>query len=236
MKKIFLSLLIFCFIVGLSANSATVNEDGIVNVYLNTYKELPPDNVQITFSVETYDIVFQKASDENKKISEGLYTKLNSLINKNRGDYIKTSNYTAKPIYTYKNNKKTFDKYIVSNSVTVFSKDVKSVSKLIDSATSLGITNVENLIFSVADYENQCNELLSDLTQKSQNRANAVVKPLNMRVIGIKNINATCSEESHNRNFYSAKAVSGSMQEDSTPIEQGKIKINANLNSSFYVK
>src|SRR5574344_1449079 len=123
MKKIFLTFL-FLFTFALSVNSATTtSENGTINVYLDTSKEISPNQVEITFVVETFNSDLQKASLENKKLSENLYTSLNNLINKTRGDYIKTSNYYTKPVYIYKNNKQILDKYSVLNSVTVFSKD-----------------------------------------------------------------------------------------------------------------
>ena len=78
MKKILLGALVISIIAGVAATTATssttttVKEDrGYVMANGSANKDLTPDTAQISFSVVTYDKTsMQKASDENKEISE----------------------------------------------------------------------------------------------------------------------------------------------------------------------
>ena len=52
----------------------------------------------------------QKATLMNKDISEKVYDLLKGMINTSNGDYIKTSNFNASPVYIYKDNQGIFVK------------------------------------------------------------------------------------------------------------------------------
>lgn len=88
------------------------------------------------------------------------------MINTADGDYIKTSDFNASPIYSYSGSRRTLDKYQVSNSIIIHTKSIEKVGAMIDKAIALGATNVDSLAFSVSNYENQCNDLLSIATKK----------------------------------------------------------------------
>ena len=184
----------------------------------------------------------QKATLANKEISDKVYTELKSMIDVKNGDYIKTSDFTANPIYSYTNSKKNFEKYEVSNRVIIHTKSIGKVGKMIDSAILAGATNVDNLSFSVSNYESQCNDLISIATQKALTRANVIAKALSTSIIGLNNISTSCSANNYNPpRFYMAKnmiadVASESVSAGGTTISNGVVKINANVNASFYVK
>lgn len=229
-----LSALMF---VTLSATAETVEKDkGYVSVNQSMTKEIAPNQAEISIGIETSDKSLQKASEDNKKIANDVYSNLKTLLGKD--DYIKTSNYNVRPQYIYtKENKKILDKYVVSNSVTVKTKNISIVSKLIDTAISQGATNVDNLKFTAVDYDCACNEALTELTKKAYTQADTVAKSINSQIIGIKSINATCNAENNSRPFYGMMMAKGANESASaTPVESGKIIININVDASFYVK
>lgn len=239
MKKLITSFLVL-FLVGFSALTTAAEtiekETGYISVNFSTTKEISPNQAEITINIETSDKSLQKASEENKTIAKLVYSSLKSLLGPN--DYIKTSNYSARPQYIYnKDNKRVLDKYIVSNNVTVKTKNTDLVSKLIDTAIDKGATNVENLQFSASDYDSSCNEALAELTKKSYTEANAIASSINSKIVGIKSINATCNSDNGPRPYYAmmAKGMDNAVA-SSTPIESGKVKINVNIDASFYVK
>ena len=93
------------------------------------------------------------------------------MINKENGDYVKTADFNASPQYSYKNNKRNLEKYVVSNNVIIHSKQIKDAGKMIDKAIALGATNVNSLNFSVSSYDKQCDELLMLAAKKAYTRA-----------------------------------------------------------------
>jgi uncharacterized protein YggE len=77
------------------------------------------------------------------------------MLNTQNGDYIKTSDFHAAPVYTYSGNKKNLDKYEVSNRVIVHTKSLDKLGNMIDKAIESGATNVDSLNFSVSNYESE---------------------------------------------------------------------------------
>jgi len=246
MKKILLTIAVFGLIFGniSSVALASTPERGHIMVNTTANTEVPPDTAEISFAVQTFDTKsMQTATVENKKISDKVLAELKSLINPANGDFIKTSDFNAAPVYNYVNSKKTFDKYEVSNRVIVHTKSIDKVGKMIDKAISAGATNVSNLSFSVSNYESHCNDLISIASKKAKSRAEVVANSLGTTVDGINSINVSCSTNNYNpprlymaKNMIADVATESSALGGSTEISNGVIKVNANVNASFFVK
>lgn len=229
----------------LAANQTAKVERGTISVNTSANTEIMPDIVEINLAVKTYDTKsLQNATNENKEISEKVYNKLTSMINKENGDYVKTSNFSAEPLYKYNGSKRTLDKYQVSNNIIVRTKSIKDVGKMIDTAIALGATDINDLTFSISNYDKQCNDLLTIATQKATTRANMMTKASSSTIDGIKYLNGSCSTNENNKVQYRLFAknaayedsVSGAQETTSIPIQSGTIKIFANVNAEFFVK
>lgn len=248
MKK----LIIFAAMFGLTAGALTIvpaisadsNDKGHISVSTTANTEVSPDVAEISFAVQTSDPKsMQKATVENKEISDRVLAELKNLINVQNGDYIKTSDYSANPVYIYNDKKRVLDKYEVSNRVIVHTKSIDKVGKMIDKAIAAGATNVANLSFSVSNYDTQCNDLITIAAKKARTRADVIAKAMNSSIIGINSVSTSCSANNYNQpRFYMAKnmvadaAAGVAMEESSTSISNGVIKVNASVNASFFVK
>ena len=245
MKKVLLSSVIAGLLIGGMSTQATVanttNERGYISVSANANKEIASDVAEISIEIQTFDTKsMQKATLENKQISDQVYTAMKSMINPANGDFVKTADFNATPLYNYSGSKRNFDKYQVSNSIIVRTKKIKDVGAIIDKALELGATNINNLNFTVSNYDAECDELLSQATQKAKSQADVIAQSVTSTVSGIKSITGSCSNTNSSArvhyNLLEAKAA-GSMSSDmATPIESGTVKIYANINASFYVK
>ena len=184
----------------------------------------------------------QKATLANKEISDKVFAELKSMINTSNGDYIKTSDFSASPVYSYSGSKRNLDKYEVSNRVIVHTKSIDKVGKMIDNAIAAGATNVDNLSFSVSNYESQCNDLITIASQKAKSRADVVAKAMSSSVVGINSISTSCNTNEYNppRLYLAKNMVADAAAETSagrgTTISNGVVKIYANVNANFYVK
>ena len=248
MKKYLSAALIAALVTGFVSSgalkaTADVIERGFVSVSTTANTELPPDVVEISIAVQTQDEKsLQKATEENKQISDRVYTELSKMINKDNGDFIKTTNYNAAPIYNYKNNKKNLVRYEVSNSIVVHTKAIKDAGKMIDKAISLGATNIDNLNFSISAYDKECDQLLGIAAKKAYTRAGILASSANNSLNGIKSMNGRCSTSSAMPQYrllaknISLGASADSAAESSSPIQGGVIKLYANLNASYFVK
>lgn len=243
MKKLIIATLSVCVMIFGAAFAGAVS-DGIIDINLSGTKEISPNAFQMSFTVETVNQDSQVAIKENKENSENLYNALKTAIKTERGDYIKTSNYSVRPNYEYSSKgKKSLKGYTVTNTVIVFVKDTTSVAKFINIASTKGITEVANLTFKATEYENECNALLGELSKKANKRANSTLKPLNMQTIALKSMSTSCSDSTARpyvnyamkSNRLMAEASVDKAVEESAPIEVGKTILNASINASFYV-
>ncbi len=245
MKK----FLISTAIVGLALGCASVQaisesiERGYISVNTSANAELAPDVAEISIAVKTYDNKsMQKATLQNKEISEQVISTLKSMIDTSKGDYIKTADFSATPIYSYSGNKRNFDKYQVSNSVVVHTKSIDKIGTMIDKAIALGATDVNSLNFSVSNYETQCNDLLTLAAKKASARANAVAKTVPATLSGIRSMDVSCSTSNSSRPQYKMLMANRAMMMDSeaagssTTIESGVIKVFANVSATYFVK
>lgn len=245
MKK----FLISTAIVGLALGCASVQaisesiERGYISVNTSANAELAPDVAEISIAVKTYDNKsMQKATLQNKEISEQVIATLKSMIDTSKGDYIKTADFSATPIYSYSGNKRNFDKYQVSNSVVVHTKSIDKIGTMIDKSIALGATDVNSLNFSVSNYEAQCNDLLTLAAKKASARANAVAKTVPTTLSGIRSMDVSCSTSNSSRPQYKMLMANRAMMMDSeaagssTTIESGVIKVFANVNATYFVK
>lgn len=253
MKKILISVLCAGAVVlpftYTPANSVDANakDTGTISVSYSAEKEVSPDTVEFSIAVKTSDKKsMQEASEKNKEISNKVYEYLKSNINTANGDYIKTSNYSATPVYVYVNNKRVFDKYEVSNNIIVHTKNLDKVSSYIDKSIAMGATNVNSLNFTLSNKDAQCSELLSKASKQIRSRADLVAAALGSGVAGIKNVSTSCSLNQRRVSYgytnmklmrANAMAADGAVVEEaSTNIESGNITIYANVDAQFYVK
>lgn len=237
-------LSLFAVSTSLSAQANIINNDkGIISVNTNASIEVAPDVAEISFAIKTSDAKsMQKATLLNKEISDKVLAQLKSMIDAQNGDYIKTSDFSANPIYTYVNSKKTFERYEVSNRVIVHTKSIDKVGTMIDNSIELGATNIDNLSFSLSNYELKCNDLIASATKKAKTRAEVIAQALGTNLDGVSNISTSCGiNNSNSPRLYMAKNMIADVASEaaginSTTISDGVIKINANVNAGFFVK
>lgn len=245
MKKVLCSIAVMTFLISFIPVQAISSELGYISVSTNANAELAPDVAEISIGIQTFDSKsMQKASLQNKEISDKVISNLKTMINTANGDYIKTSDFSATPIYTYTGNKKNFDKYQVSNSVIIHTKSIDKVGTMIDKSIELGATNVNSLSFSLSSYEDKCNGLLELAANRAKSRAEAVAKTIPTTIAGIRTMDVSCSANNAVRTQY--RLMKSNMMMDSaagavpeaasTAIESGVIKIYANVNASYFVK
>ena len=248
MKKTLIAITVLSLFAGCASLSSqavvqTSPERGYISVNTSANTEIAPDVAEISFAVQTSDTKsMQKATQMNKEASDKVYGVLKSMVSPVNGDYIKTADYSASPIYTYSGSKRNLDKYEVSNRVIVHTKSIDKVGDMIDKAIAAGATNVDNLTFSVSNYESQCNDLIGIAAKKAQTRAGVIAKTLSTSVDGVRSFDVSCSANNYGvPRMYMAKNMLSAVAEDAagsspTTISKGVVKINANVNASFFVK
>lgn len=240
MKKLALIVALFAFFI-MPANALTVTqkEMGYISVNTTASKEMTPDTATISFSVETRAKDSKTASEKNKEITSKMISSLKPLLELDKKDTIQTKNLNLRTEYSYDKGKRTLIGYVMVNTVTVKTKNLSIVSKLIDTAVENKATDISELRFYVEN-ENDCvGKLVEEATANAKVLAQRTAETLGQKISGVKNISMNWgpSYESYDnvRLYNSAKAAAGSNVK-STPVESGKVKIQANVHAQFYVK
>ena len=241
MKKVLFSLfaIVICLTFALPSNADVQcqKDNGFIAVSSSKTVELPPDTAQFVVSVETNAKTLELATSQNKTATNSVINALKANLKLNAGDSVKTVGYSVYPVYSKDSNRK-IESYNVQNSVSVKTKDVASVGKLVDIAIKSGANKLSSLNFSVEDEDKYCNELYPQLVQDAYAQASTIAKAMKVSIVGVKSVNASYNTEYSNRmNFGMAMMKAGAMETASdTPIEPGKVKMNASLNVEYNVK
>jgi len=245
MKKL-LSLLLFSFCLILPVNaqcSCNNSQENTLSVSANASKEVAPDTVEINIEVQTNDSKsMQVAMNQNNEISQKVIDGLRQNINSENGDYLKTSDFRADTLYLYTNNKRTFDKYQVTNTVIVHTSSITKIPEIIEKAISYGATRVSNLNFSVSNYEQYKEELLKTAVKKAEQQATIAANSAGKSIKDIKSINIINNDSAYSRfrntavNFKAAGAITEDSAALAPSIEPGIIKIQASVNITYRIK
>lgn len=239
MKKL-LVISICLLIIGGAYSFAKESEGPYVNASSTVTKELSPNYAEINVSVETKAKIAEDASKENAEISSAVVKNLKSILDSKRGDQIETVNYSLNPQYSYKDGKSTLTGYAVSNTVKIKTRDVRSVSAIIDEAMKSGANRVSGLHFGFDEEGLVCNELYAKATKNAYSQAQSVAKAIGSEVTGARNISTSCSIEGQSnysyRMYKAAGAVGAAMDSAETPIEAKTLKVRATINGTFNIK
>ncbi len=226
------------------AQNATYEETNTLMVSANATKEVTPDTVEVNIEVQTENPKsMQVAMNENNKISQEVLNGLNELIDKKNGDYVKTSDYRADSLYVYNGSKRSFDKYQVTNMVVVHTKSIDKIPAIIEKAIKLGASGVSNLNFSVSNYEQYREELLTCAIKKAEKQAKVAATASGVAIKNVKDITIINNENGYARTRYAAVNLKADMSSGAsaegfaTPsIEPGVIKIQADVRITYSIK
>lgn len=242
MKKLLVMLgLIVVGAFTMSAQAITVVEKdmGYVSVNASASKEIVPDTASIYFSVETVSKDSKAAVNQNKELTSALILSLKPILALEKSDALQTKNFVLRPNYSIdKNGKRVFQNYTASNTIYVKTKKLENVSKLIDTAVANNATNVSELNFFIENEKQYANELAQEAINNAKIIAKLTASTLNQKIAGVKSIRVNIyPHNQYNARYASMNAVKEtSGAKKATPVEFGKIKLQANVDADFYVK
>ncbi len=240
MKKL---LLILAFAIlampCLTTNAETVKNMGYISVNATESKEIVPNTANITFSVETTDVDSKRASERNNQITSKVVAALKETLKEDKNANIQTKNFNLRPNYkTNKNTDETSIKnYTAINSIVVKTASVDKVSALIDAAIKNNVSNVSGVTFTLENQDQYAEELSNEAIQKAKYLADKAALSLKQKVVGIKSIRINIYQQNANGvRLYKAASSANTSTTTATPIESGKVQLNASVDAEFYVK
>ena len=241
MKK-FLLMLGLALFVGSSVYApvrASVNRDmGYISINATESREVVPNVVTISFGVETTDVDSKRAAERNNQISTNVINAIKTELISDKKAIVQTKNFNIRP--NYKNNDyedRIIKNYTVVNTIQVKTCDISKISGVIDVAVKNKVSNVDSINFSLSDDDVLANDLVNKAVIKAKTQAKNVALAANKKIIGVKSLRVNVYQNtSSNGRLYKASSVDSVGTSMSTPIETGKIKLNASVDAEFYVK
>ena len=241
MKK-FLLMLGLALFVGSSVYApvrASVNRDmGYISINATESREVVPNVVTISFGVETTDVDSKRAAERNNQISTNVINAIKTELISDKKAIVQTKNFNIRP--NYKNNDyedRIIKNYTVVNTIQVKTCDISKISGVIDVAVKNKVSNVDSINFSLSDDDVLANDLVNKAVIKAKTQAKNVALAANKKIIGVKSLRVNVYQNtSSNGRLYKASSVDSVGTSMSTPIEPGKIKMNASVDAEFYVK
>ena len=91
MKKFLTTIAVISLFAGTTcAGTLAASDRGYISLSTSASAELAPDTAEIAFTVKTSDLKsMQKATVQNKEISDKVFGILKGMLNTSNGDYIK---------------------------------------------------------------------------------------------------------------------------------------------------
>lgn len=173
MIKILLLCSLFPFTLLADETDLIVRGNGVV--------KSEPDQVNLSFSIETKDKSAKASQAQNTKLSENVLATLKKKF-KLPENKIQTSYYRIEPSYNYQNNNRKLEGYSVSHGINVTISPVDQLGPILDALTQDGITHIQSINFSLTKqqevYRQALAKAIEDATAKAQIMAKAAGKKL----------------------------------------------------------
>lgn len=169
------------------AQQTTVGiRQNIITVTGTAAKDVAPDEVVISFGVETQALRANEASQQNAAT-------MNSVINavKELGiteQEISTSRFNIWP--NYDSSGRVITGYTTSNVVSVKTEQKAKAGQIIDAAVDAGANRVESIFFTLSEELDKRvrDGLTADAVQDAKMKAEKALAPLGKQIIGVKSV------------------------------------------------
>ncbi len=235
MKKLVILLAMATLLIP-SASALDVNKKdlGYVAVTSNETVSIVPNRASISVSVETTDLDSKRASQRNNEITANIIKAIKLELSSDKKSSIQTSDFSIRPNYKVsKDNvaEKTILNYTVVNTIKVKTSNLEKVSTIIDTAINNRATRVGTASFSIEDTDEFATQATDLAIKNARMLADTAAKSLNQKVVGVKSIRVNVYQQNAN----GVRMLQATL-DVATPIEAGKIQLNANVDAQFYVK
>ncbi|RMF30063.1 MAG: DUF541 domain-containing protein [Candidatus Nitrosothermus koennekii] len=211
---------------------AVNNTIGELSISGSASKSIEPDKLSISIGVTTNDKSAKVAVAENRELMNNVIKALNE--NGIGKDEMQTSYYSVYPIYSKSDrcieiypqtDCEVITGFRVVNTLTIITDATKDAGELIDLTIDAGATNIHGVNFFVSDdlMSNIKDQLLEEAVSNAKMRAEIALKPLDMKIVGVKSINI----DSINVPLHALA--------ERTTILPSEQKIEVNVHVTFYI-
>ncbi|MBQ6976005.1 MAG: SIMPL domain-containing protein [Selenomonadaceae bacterium] len=230
-------IIIFCaiFICTLAVNSVASAEEYVptISVTGEGVVEAPPDSATISVGVVSRDKDATKVQGDNAKAATKIINSIVALGIDRKN--IRTGNYNFRQNFRNdENNRRVFDCYEVTNTVTISVNDLNKVGKVIDAALSNGANEIDSLNFGLRDREKFQSEALRLAVLDAQKKAEIAAAALGKAIVGVRSVSINSASIVAPRSERFAMMSSNDRAFD-TPIESGTLSCSASVQVYFEI-
>lgn len=220
-----------------AAESQGEDKRGTVSVTGTATDNYPPDTAVLIIAIENTSSTVSQVTQKNNAISEKVISGVKKLLKSDAGDEVKTSSYSLEPVNEYDqvSRKNKFIGYKAVNQITVKTKQMLNLGRFIDSAVEQGANRVDNISFSLSDTKGFCKSLLKQATENARSDAEVVAQSLGTRIVGIKDISASCGGEMPRPLYQMGMMAESAAGKGATPVEAGTLMLQGTIRAVFYI-
>ncbi len=194
-----------------------------------------PDEVSISFAVETSGSKAAGTTAENAKRSAAVATALKALLGKQ--DTVSTTRYTLEPRYENvrpgEPREPRITGYVARNQVLVESHRLDKVGDLIDAATAAGANRVNDLQFRLAQREQALQSAIEKAGADAHAQAESVARGLGVKLGPV--MSASVSSGPIVMPRFRGMAMAAEVRAP-TPIEPGDVNVSATLQVTYEIE
>lgn len=194
-----------------------------------------PDEVLLSFAVETTAAKATEATAENAKRSTAVAAAVKPLLGKQ--DTVSTTRYTLEPRYESvrpgEAREPRITGYVARNEVQVESHQLDQVGALIDAATTAGANRVNNLQFQLSSREQALRSAIEKAGADARAQADSAAKGLGVKLGRV--MSATVSSGPIVVPRFARMAMAAEARAP-TPIEPGEVSVSANLQVTYEIE
>lgn len=233
MKQIIQISLLSIFVLIESSCYAVINFSGTGSV------EIAPDMANFDIMVETSASTAKEAAVANAEQTDKLVTLLKNILKEENA--VTTANYEIFPDYQYNETtkKSEFVNFKTRNQVNVRTTNLAGLGDLLDQATSVGVTGINNLHFSYSKPEEVYLQALEKAVVNAKNQANVIAQAAGVKIKNIKSIDSYSAFTP--MPVYASRSAGGANKEQvtmaamsaSAPINPDNVKTEATVNMSL---
>jgi uncharacterized protein YggE len=241
-RKMVKLMIVVCIILAIAACTVSASEvtdemKGTLSTSGTASDSYPPDTAEVVLAIENTERTVSQATQANNRTSGSVIKALKTVIDKARGDEIKTSSYSVNPKYEYDNTEKKnrLVGYTVTNQITVKTDNTQVVGKLIDTAIEQGSNRIQSIRFTISDDREYCKELLERAAQRAEFEAEVVAQSLGTTITGIKSVSSSCSGMQQPPVYARGFAQEAGLARSSAPVEPGSIELMGSVSLVFFI-
>ena len=194
--------------------------------------EVPPDIATISLGVVSRNKDAAQVQSDNARIATNVINSVVALGIERRN--IRTGNYNFRQVYhNDDNNRRVFDGYEVTNTVTIIVNDLSKIGKIIDSALSNGANQVDSLNFGIRDKEKFQNDALRLAVRDALKKAEIAAAELGKSIVSVRSVSINSASISVPR--VEKLAMRNMDSNFETPIESGTLNCSASVHVEFEI-